>query len=59
MSDFTASNRDSELDRIVAQRHSLKARHATALAKLMDERADLRGTYAFADFVEESVRWSA
>lgn len=55
----TTNTRDVELERIVAQRDNLKYRHTTALAKLMDERADLRGAYAFADFVEEAVRWSA
>lgn len=59
MSDSNKRDRDRDMERIVAQRHNLKARHATALTKLMDERADLRGTYALADFVEESVRWSA
>lgn len=59
MSDSIKQDRDRDLDRLIAQRDNLKVRHATALAKLMDERADLRGTYAFADFVEESVRWSA
>lgn len=38
---------------------SLKYRHASALAKLMDERQDLRGVHVFADFVDDSVRWSA
>jgi len=50
---------DHELDRTTVQRHSLKIRHASALAKLMEERQDLRGTYAFADFVDDSLRWSA
>jgi hypothetical protein len=40
-------------------RFSLRDRHASALARLMDERQDLRGTYAFADLVDDSLRWSA
>ncbi|MFT4083812.1 MAG: hypothetical protein QM638_14615 [Nocardioides sp.] len=50
---------DQAIDQAITQRHSLKFRHASALAKLMDEREDLRGTYAFADFVDDSLRWSA
>jgi hypothetical protein len=47
------------LDRTTLQRFSLRDRHASALAKLMEERDDLRGTYAFADMVDDSLRWSA
>jgi hypothetical protein len=59
MENPTATHRDIELDRIAQQRNSLKSRHASALAKLMIEREDLRGAHAFADFVDDSVRWSA
>lgn len=59
MENPTTTDRDMELDRIAQQRNSLKSRHASALSKLMIEREDLRGTYAFADFVDESMRWSA
>lgn len=59
MENPTTTDRDQELDRVVKQRTSLKSRHASALAKLMVERQDLRGTHAFADFVDESLRWSA
>jgi len=48
-----------ELDRTTLQRFSLRDRHASALAKLMEERDDLRGAYAFADMVDDSLRWSA
>lgn len=41
------------------KQRSLKFRHASALTKLMDERQDLRGVHVFADFVDDSVRWSA
>ncbi|MCA1981776.1 MAG: hypothetical protein ACXVDH_02665 [Nocardioides sp.] len=47
------------LDRTTLQQSSLRDRHASALAKLMEERDDLRGTYAFADMVDDSLRWSA
>ena len=46
-------------NRAPAQRHSFRDRHASALARLMDARGDLRGTYAFADLVDDSLRWSA
>jgi hypothetical protein len=42
-----------------AKQHSLKFRHASALTKLMEQRQDLRGVHVFADFVDDSVRWSA
>jgi len=53
------TTRDAELDRIAMQRTSLKSRHANALARLMEEREDLRGVHVFADFVDDSLRWSA
>jgi hypothetical protein len=59
MEDPTATDRDTEVDRVARQRESLKSRHASALTRLMREREDLRGTHAFADFVDDSVRWSA
>jgi hypothetical protein len=59
MENPTTTDRDLELDRVVNQRGSLKSRHASALARLMIEREDLRGTHAFADFVDDSLRWTA
>ena len=59
MENPTTTDRDTEADRSVTQRNSLKSRHASALARLMIEREDLRGTYAFADFIDDSLRWSA
>ncbi len=47
------------LDRTTLQPSSLRDRHASALAKLMEDRNDLRGAYAFADMVDDSLRWSA
>ena len=41
-----------------AQR-DLASRHLQGVTTLYAVRADLRGVYAFADVVEESVRWSA
>lgn len=37
----------------------LATRHLQGVSTLLQTRADLRGVYAFADIVEESVRWSA
>jgi hypothetical protein len=59
MENPTATRPDVEQDHLAQQRASLRERHATALAKLMDERKDLRGTHAFADLVDDSLRWSA
>jgi hypothetical protein len=50
---------DTQLERIRAQRAQLKDRHAQALARLMEEREDLRGVHALADMVTDSLRWSA
>ncbi len=48
-----------ELDQRRAARLALKTRHSQSLARLMEQRDDLRGVHALADFVEESVRWTA
>ena len=50
---------DRDAERIRALRNELRARHARALTTLMDQREDLRGVHALADFVDDSVRWSA
>lgn len=50
---------DRDLERIRAQRIALKSRHSQALARLMEERDDLRGVHALADFVDDSLRWTA
>jgi hypothetical protein len=41
------------------QRALLRTRHAHAITTLMEARADLRGVNAWADFVDDAVRWSA
>lgn len=37
----------------------LATRHKHGVSSLLAHREDLRGVHAFADVVEESVRWSA
>ena len=37
----------------------LASRHLQGVSTLLTTREDLRGVYAFADVVEESLRWSA
>jgi hypothetical protein len=37
----------------------LATRHKHGVSTLLAQRDDLRGVHAFADVVEESVRWSA
>jgi hypothetical protein len=44
---------------ISAAQRDLASRHLQAVSSLYSVRADLRGVYAFADVVEEAVRWSA
>ena len=50
---------DARLERITAQRSKLQNRHAQRLTALMEERNDLRGVHALADFVDDAVRWTA
>lgn len=50
---------DIELARVSAHRNELRTRHSQALARLMDERADLYGVNALADLVSDSLRWTA
>ncbi|GGO72996.1 hypothetical protein [Nocardioides deserti] len=50
---------EERLEQIRAQRAALRLRHSQALARLMEEREDLRGVHALADFVDDSLRWSA
>lgn len=50
---------DLELERVYQQRCDLLSRRAKAVVTLMEERQDLRGVHALADFVADSVRWSA
>ncbi len=59
MADPTLTNPDHAIERLLNQRSSLKARHSQALARLMEEREDLRGVHALADMVSDSLRWSA
>jgi hypothetical protein len=49
---------EQESPRVAAQR-DLASRHLQGVSSLYAVRADLRGVYAFADIVEEAVRWSA
>ena len=55
----TADPIDLELTRVSSQREHLRTRHSQALARLMEERDDLRGVNALADLVSDSLRWSA
>jgi hypothetical protein len=54
----TTPDRD-DLDRLREQRVELRLRHAQRLTSLMEERADLRGVHALADYFDDAVRWSA
>jgi len=49
---------EQDYPRSAAQR-DLACRHLQGVSTLYAVRTDLRGVYAFADVVEESVRWSA
>ena len=54
---ITTTERDDDEPR--EQRAAFRTRHSHALTTLMEAREDLRGVHALADFVDDSVRWSA
>lgn len=57
---MTAQERDDRtIDPTRAQRTALRSRHASGLVALLEEREDLRGVYAMADYLDDAVRWSA
>ena len=49
----------ADIRALLGRRLELISRRAKGLTDLMAERQDLTGVYAMADFVAESVRWSA
>lgn len=50
---------NNPVDRSLERRAALRDRHASALARLMAERTDLRGVHPLADLVDENLRWTA
>lgn len=54
-----ATNAEHDLDQLRERRTALRVRHTQALTSLMEERADLKGVHALADYFDEAVRWSA
>ncbi len=56
-----SSAREDRLARPVEQagQTDLAIRHKHGVIRLLAAREDLRGVHAFADVIEESVRWSA
>ena len=52
-------NTQTEQDQLRERRAALRVKHTQALTTLMDERADLKGVHALADYFDEAVRWSA
>lgn len=50
---------ERDLAELSEQRTLLRTRHSHNLTRLMEARADLRGVNAWADFVDDAVRWSA
>ena len=56
-----SSAREDRLARPVelAAQTDLEIRHKHGVIRLLAAREDLRGVHAFADVIEESVRWSA
>jgi hypothetical protein len=54
-----SSTEHDVVDRRLERRAALRTRHAQSLTRLMEERDDLRGVHALADFVDDAVRWTA
>ena len=52
-------DKTSAVDRSLERRAALRDRHAQSIARLMEERADLRGVHALADLVDDALRWTA
>ena len=50
---------NDDVDRSLERRAALRNRHAQGLIRLMEQRTDLRGVHALADFVDDAVRWTA
>ena len=55
----TSSGTTPEQRRREGATRDLAVRHLQGVSTLLAHRDDLRGVHAFADVVEESVRWSA
>ncbi len=55
----SASRSEDEFETSREKRAALKVRHAQGLTTLMNQRDDLRGVHALADFVDDAVRWTA
>jgi hypothetical protein len=55
----TSGDQDDTVDRTLERRAALRNRHAQGLTRLMEQRTDLRGVHALADFVDDAVRWTA
>ena len=55
----TTQHPEDEIEIRRDKRAALKIRHAQGLTTLMNQRDDLRGVHALADFVDDSVRWTA
>ncbi len=48
-----------EPDRLRRKRRDVRAGFFSDRGALLDSRDDLRGVYAFADYLDDAVRWSA
>ena len=55
----TSDSVEDTVDAALARRAALRARHAQNVARLMEERSDLRGVHKLADFVDDAIRWTA
>ncbi|MFC5729494.1 MULTISPECIES: hypothetical protein [Nocardioides] len=55
----TRDQTEDTVDHSLLRRARLRDRHAQNVARLMEQRRDLRGVYPLADFVDEAIRWTA
>jgi len=57
--DHIAAAEEPQIPILKPAQMDLAVRHKYGVSTLLSRRDELRGVYAFADVVEESVRWSA
>jgi hypothetical protein len=55
----SGDNTEDTVDHSLARRARMRDRHAQNVARLMEQRKDLRGVHPLADFVDDAIRWTA
>jgi hypothetical protein len=55
----TRNESEDTVDHTLARRARLRDTHAQKVARLMEQRTDLRGVHPLADLVDDAIRWTA